>query len=700
MNWNNLVLSVLVAALMAACGGGGGNASTPTYDVSSDATFGSGTSGNTGGSGSTSSGSTTTTNVSSNAAGSVILSLTSNQISASQPTTVTAVVKDAAGLPVAGALIQFTLSGSGASGLATVSPPSAITDANGQAAATLTPVSGATVGAAYVNAQADTSAGSLTAKQVFSVTATEVALSSVTLSSSSINGYNSASIAVGVTGAGSTTPVTINVSSTCATAGKATISPSSLTVTGSGGTVTYQDKGCGSTSGAGSATDRISVQIAGTTQQMSRDLVVAAPVTQGIQFVSVDNATICQKGTGCPSVANVVFKTVDQTGVAQPGLTVDFSLNNPVATLGSTFGVTGADGTVSVAVAANRTPSPVRVIAQVRGTSLQTLSNNLTISGGLPVAGTDDTDTGMSFSAEKYALLYEWASDFANLTVRLTDRWGAPAVDGTVVNLVADGGTVVPAYCMTKDGACVSKLLVSNPIPANGRVHVVAYAYGQEYFEDANGNGVFDTGESFHDVNAAVCLDKNGSDTCDASEYIVGNINSLNAGNNAWDDGGAAFARIQHTYFFSLTSEAPRLFKASAGVCTNDPVDNTYMTITMGGESRKTLQFCARDGNTEADTVTTFHKGNPLPSGTTITASPSMANATVSFSNQPISLGVSKPTLHTLTVQNTSPTNAALSAGTATITFTFPSPGYPVSSSTTGGTPTPITIEQKVFINP
>lgn len=698
MNWNNLVLGVLVAALTAACGGGGGGASTPAYNVSSNATFGSGTSG-TGTSDSSSSGSTTTTNVSTNTAGSVILSLTSSQISASQPTTVTAVVKDAAGVPVVGALVQFTLSGAGASSLATVSPASSITDANGQAAATLTPASGATVGAAYVNAQADTSAGSLTAKQAFSVTATQVALSSITLSSSHISGYNSASISVAVTGAGSTTPVTINLSSTCATAGKASISPSSLTVTGTGGTVTYQDKGCGATSGTGSATDLINVQIAGTTQQLSKGMVVDAPVTQGIQFVSVDNATICQKGTGCPSVANVVFKTVDQTGVAQPGLTVDFSLNNPVATLGSTSGVTAADGTVSVAVAANRTPSPVRVIAQVHGTTLQTLSNNLTISGGLPVAGVDETDTGMTFSATKSALLYEWASDYADLSLRLTDRWGAPAVDGTVVNLVSDGGTVVPAYCMTKDGMCVSKLLVSNPIPSNGRVHVVAYAYGQEYFADANGNGVYDTGEPIHDVKAAVCLDRSEDGTCDTSEYIVGDINSLNAGNNVWDDGGTAFARIARTYFFSKTSEAPRLFQVVSNACSNLAVDDAYMTITMGGQSRATLQFCVRDGNTTADTVNTSFKGNPVPSGTTIAASPSMSNASLSFSNQPVSLGVSQPTIHTLTVQNQSANNAALSAGTATITFTFPSPGYPVTSSSSS-TPTPITIAQKVFINP
>lgn len=669
MNWNNLVLSVLVAALVAACGGGGGNASTPTYDVSSDATFGSGTSGNTGGSGSTSSGSTTTTtNVSSNAAGSVILSLTSNQISASQPTTVTAVVKDAAGLPVAGALIQFSLSGTGATALAGLAPESALTDASGQAATTLTPLSGATTGAAYVNASADTAAGTLTARKAFSVSATNVSLSGVSLSPSSINGYNTASINITVAGASSTTPVTVNVSSTCATTGKAAISPTSLTLTGSSGSVTYQDKGCGSATGSGSATDRVSVQIVGTTQQRYADLTVAAPVTQGIQYVSVDNPTICLVGTGCPSVANVVFKVVDQTGAAQQGVLVDFSLSNSAATLGSTSGVTASDGQVSVAVASKSTPTPIRVAALVHGTSLQTVSNTLTISGGLPVAGVDNSHNGISFAPTKYGLNGNMDGDFAVLSLHLTDRYGAPAVNGTVVNLVSDGGTVVPAYCVTTDGACNVKLVVTNPRPLNGRVHVVAYANGQEYFVDTDGDGIHDNGESYDDVAAAVCLDKNENDSCDATEFIVGDINAPDAGNGAWDSGGSAFARLQRTFFFTRTAYAPRLYAASGGVCTDNLATNTDLTVAMGGAARASIQFCVRDANTNADAD---YGGNPIAAGSTIVGAPTMANAEVTVGNSPVPSVLSGPTIHTLTVKNTSTTTPqpALASGTADLTF-------------------------------
>ncbi|WP_290641157.1 Ig-like domain-containing protein, partial [Aquabacterium sp.] len=474
MKLKTSVAIVALTALLSACGGGGGSSGTSAF-------------GNTSSSTTTT---TTATNVTSNTSGSVVLSLTSSTISASQPATVTAVVKDSSGAPIAGALVQFAITGS-TSTIAQLSPASAITDANGQAAATLTPATGATSGAAYVSASADTAAGTLTAKSAFSVSATNVILNSVAVVPGSISAYGSSSVNIGVTGASSTNPVTVNISSTCATGGKATISPSTLTLTGATGTVTYQDKAC-------SATDRINVQIAGTTQQQSADLIVAAPATQSIQYSSVDNANICLLGTGCPSVANVVFKVVNVSGAGQSGERVDFSLDSAssnFADLGSQFGTTAVDGTVTVSVASRQTPTPLRVTAKLHSNAaIQTVSNVLTISGGLPVAGLTENHTGISFAASKYALNYNVDGDFADLTLRLTDRYGAGAVDGTAVSLVSDGGTVVPAYCVTKDGTCGVKLYVTNPRPTNGRVHILAYAKGQEYFVDTNGNGTFDVG--------------------------------------------------------------------------------------------------------------------------------------------------------------------------------------------------------------
>jgi hypothetical protein len=664
MSWKNLVLGAVVMCSVLACGGGG-QSSTGTFQTAGNAAFGGGASNAAAGASSPGTGGG---NSSTNTAGTVAMLLSSNTISASNPATVTAVVKDAAGAVVPGALIQFSLtggaSGAGATGLATVSPSSALTDANGQAVATLAPATGATSGAAYISAVADTTAGSLTVKKAFSVVATNVSLSAVDLPNTTINGYDTTSINVTVAGASTTTPATVNVTSTCASGSKATISPASLTLTGPTGSFTYQDKGCGSTSGTGSTVDRIHVQIVGTTQQMYKDLTVNAPVTTGIQFVSVDNPVMCLMGTGCPSVANVVFKVVDQTGVPQQGVQVDFSLNlnASVATLGATFGVTGADGTVSVAVASKKTPTPIRVGARVRNTSVQTLSSQLTISGGLPVAAnfrlnTFDSRSGISLGASVYALDAHVNGSQSELFVFLTDRYGAPAVDGTVVNFVTDGGTVIPATCQSKDGRCKVTLIVSNPKPLNGRVHMTAYAYGQEYFVDANGNGFYDNGEAYEDVPSAVCVDKDDSNSCDAaSEFIVGNFQVPDGGSGSWDDAGAAFAQFRTNFVFASTTGAPRFFTVdSNGNCT--PVQVTTageLAVTMNGKTSAEVKFCLRDANIQADS----YGGNSIATGSSVAGTPSLSAAKVIVDNASTPSQVA-PVVYTLTVQTTSTSSAA-----------------------------------------
>lgn len=636
----------VVAVALTACGGSGGAGTSP---------FGSGSGSGSGGTTGSNSGTVT-----SNTAGSLVLSLSNSTVSASQPATVTAVVKNAAGSPVAGALVTFALSGASSS-VGTLSVASALTDSRGEAATTLTPANGATSGAAYVTASADTSGGALTSKVGFSVSATNVTLTSVAASPSTVSAYGSSAINIAVSGASTSAPVTVTVSSTCAVSGKAIISPSTLTLTSATGSVTYQDKAC-------SATDRINVQIAGSGQQTSTDLIVQAPTTQAIQYVSVDNPTICLIGTGCPSRANVKFKVVDTSGLGVPGATVNFALNSTVqafANLGTSSGTTNASGEVEVSVSSLSTPTPLRVTATVNGSSpsISTVSNLLTISGGLPKAGLTGSTTGMSFAAEKYALNGNLDGDKSELILRLTDRWGQPAIDGTAVTLVTDGGTVVPASCVTTSGECKVKFQVSNPRPNNGRVHVVAYAAAQEYFVDgSNGgtiNGQVDGSETYDDVQSAVCLDTNENDLCDtgSGEFVVGSSSSPNAGNGSWDNAGTVFARLQRLFFFSQQNVTPRLYKSSSGVCTSTPVDDAYMTVSMGNTvQRKSISFCVRDGNTAADTL----GGNPIMSGSTLAVDGTIVKVSASIENPTVPEAVNGPTLHTVVISNTSSPLATL----------------------------------------
>lgn len=663
MKLKALMAALSAASLLAACGGGGGNAGTSPFGTGS-------------GSSSTSGSGTSTSSVASNTAGTLVLNLSNSQISSSQPGTVTAALKDAAGNPVAGELILFAIAG-GSSSIAQVSPSSAITDASGQAAATLTPVAGATSGAAYVTAGATPASGTLSARMAFSVSASNVTLDTVTVGQASINGYGSTSVNFTVSAASSSNPVTVNLSSTCASSGKATISPASVTLTSTSGSVTYQDNAC-------SATDKINVQIAGTTQQKSVDLTVNAPATQGIQYSSVDRSTICLTGTGCPSVANVAFKVVDAAGVGKSGVVVDFSLDSSVsgfADLGSTFGTTDANGSVSVSVSSKKTPTPLRVTASVRGSTplMQTVSNLLTISGGLPVAGLNDVTNGLSFASSKFALNGNLDGDEATLTLRLRDQWGAPAIDGTAVTLVSDGGTVVPAYCTTTAGACTVKLVVSNPRPANGRVHVIAYAKGQEYFVDLNGDGSYSSGETYDDVPVGVCLDKNENAVCDSGEFIIGSNTSPDLGNGAWDGNGSAYARLQRLFYFSNSATAPRLYKAVGGNCTSTPVDAAYMTVAMGTAPRQLVEFCVRDGNTAGDAM----GGVPIMSGSVLEAKSTIGTVTAAIDNSPVPAVTTGPTRHVVTVTNPNAPTALTAGGTIDLTFTMGSNKFTILNAIT-----------------
>ncbi|MEY4429987.1 MAG: hypothetical protein RLZZ182_2676, partial [Pseudomonadota bacterium] len=489
-----------LAALLSACGGGGSDAGCSVFSASCTTT------------GTTDSTTSDSGTVSTSSSGTVVLSLSSTTISASTPGTVTALVKDASGNPLAGKLVNFAV----ANAAATVLPARVTTDDQGNASATLQPVVGA-IGADYVSAAVDVSTSStLTTRTTFTVSAVNVALASAVASPSNVGAYGSSVITVNVTGASSSSPVTVNFSSTCATAGKAALSPASVTVTGSSASTTYQDKACAST-------DRISATITGTSQQKQVDLVVAGPVAQALEFVSASPDKICLAGSGCDgaSVSVVSFRLKDQSNNPVSGREVSFSLDIPnVAILSSNTYKTNEAGIAQVSVTAKTVPSPVRVRADVTlddGTKLSTVSNLLAINAGLP------TQRAFSFSAEAYNP-DGWARDGteSGIRVQLTDRFANPVPDGTSISFVAEGASIIPARCTTTNGICSVKLVTSNYRPANGRVTVVAFAQGEESFEDANGDSQYTAGETFTDLGP-IFIDKDEDGLMAASgEYLVG----------------------------------------------------------------------------------------------------------------------------------------------------------------------------------
>lgn len=634
-------LALAAAAVLAGCGGGGSDAGCVSFSGSCSTSTDSSS-----GSGSTS-GSTTA------AAASIVVAMTSDTVSASTPGTVTAQAKNADGTAAAGVLVTFSV----ANGAATVDVARVKTDANGQATTTLQPVSGQ-VGADTVTASFTPTGSStaLTAQKVFTVSATNVSLTSAVASPASISSYGASVVTVNVSGASSASPVTVNFSSTCATAGKAVLSPTSITVTGSSASTTYQDKGC-------AATDRISASLSGTSQQKQVDLVVAAPIAQSLEFVSASPDKICLAGSGCEISSKVSFKLKDQYNNPITNRTVSFSLDIPnVATLGSTALPTDASGVVTVSVTAKATPTPVRVRAQVTlddGSTLSTVSNALAINAGLP------TQNAFSFSASTYNP-DGWSRDGteSDIRVQLNDRFGNPVPDGTVISFVAEGASVIPAKCATASGVCTTKFVTSNARPADGRVDVVAYAQGEETFVDADGNQQYTAGESFNDLGKVfVDANENGVMDLATGEFVAGSD-----ANGQWD--GNTYVRVSRRFVLADASRPPRL---QAGLCTSGatPVASGLGLVLQPTTStcRVKQLICVRDANTAADAK----GGNPIPSGATLAVTTKAKGASVKIDNTPVVSQLDNtPTQHLLTVELDDCTKALEAGGAIDLTIKMP----------------------------
>ena len=641
-------LALAAAAVLAGCGGGGSDAGCVSFSGSCSTSTDSSS-----GSGSTS-GSTTA------AAASIVVAMTSDTVSASTPGTVTAQAKNADGTAAAGVLVTFSV----ANGAATVDVARVKTDANGQATTTLQPVSGQ-VGADTVTASFTPTGSStaLTAQKVFTVSATNVSLTSAAASPTSISSYGASVVTVNVSGASSASPVTVNFSSTCATAGKAVLSPTSITVTGSSASTTYQDKGC-------AATDRISASISGTSQQKQVDLVVAAPVAQSLEFVSASPDKICLAGSGCPISSQVSFKLKDPSGGVIANRMVAFSLDIPnVAILGATSLPTDANGIVTVSVTAKSTPTPVRVRAKVlnadgsdavlpTGSPLMTLSNVLAINAGLP------TNNAFSFAAAAFNP-DAWSRDGteSEIRVQLNDRFGNPVSDGTAVSFVAEGASIIPAKCTTVNGVCTTKFVSSNYRPPNGRVTVLAYAQGEESFVDTNGDQLYTPGETFEDLGQ-LYIDKDENDLMDTAngEYLAG----LTA-NGTWD--GNTYVRFKERIVFVLSDsrDAPRLQvdSCSGSTPTTNSLGLSFQPTTS--VCRVTRDICVRDSNSKADAL----GGNRIPIGATLAVTTKAKGASIRIDNSPIPSGTA-PTGHRLIVELDDCTKALEARGAIDLTIKMP----------------------------
>ena len=411
----------------------------------------------------------------------------------STPATVKATVLDANGVPAPNVVVAFTVADTTVATL-TPSTGSALTNASGVATVTVNAASSTAGGATTLTASAQVGTSTATGSIGFSVNASApvagVTLTGLTFGVNPLAAYGTTSMTANVTP--TTTPVTVTFTSTCASANpaKAVLSTSVTTVNGVA-TGSYKDNGCAST-------DTVTASVSGTSATTQASLVVNAPATGSLQFVSATPTTINLQGTGGATSSTVIFKVLDSGGNPISGKIVTFTLDTTAGGITFTPNVAAptatsdSSGLVSIIVNSGTMSTPVRVNASTpgatAGSTLTTQSSQLTIAGGPP-----DQD---SFSlAASITNTEGWNIDGQTsiLTARLSDHFNNPVPDGTAVNFTTNGGSVIGS-CTTVNGACTSTFTTQNPRPSNGRVIVLAYAIGEESFTDLTGNGLADPG--------------------------------------------------------------------------------------------------------------------------------------------------------------------------------------------------------------
>jgi len=552
-------------------------------------------------------------------------------ISSGNPARVTATLRQTSGAPSVGTVVTFTTDAL----LGVFSPTNgtALTDANGVASALLSAAGLTASGAALVTASAQVGSGTAgspaTASVGYIVGAANVSIGPVNIQTPVLSAFGTTGLSVTVFAAGvpSTTPLTVNFTSPCAANGRAALTASAITVNGTA-SATYRDIGCGST-------DTITATVSGFSQSATATISVTAPAVGSIQFVSARPTSISLRGTGGvgrQETSLVTFRVVDIAGNPVGGRTVNFALNTTAGGITLTPASATSDaatGIVVTNVQSGSVSTPVRVTASTLSgaQTLSTQSDQLTISTGVPSQG------GFSLSVSTFNIEGGSVDGITTtVTARLADRFSNPVPDGTTVNFIASGGSIVGS-CTTTGGACSSTLTSQNFRPTNGRVAILAYAIGEESFTDINGNGWFDVGE-LRDLNLVdtdlpeAWLDVNENRVRDATEPFIDFNN-----NSAYDTGDGRFNGVSCD-----DSVAGRSAPNSCGTLKSIHVRGNTVVVFSGSVASigsnapivsgvRTIQVlpntCVNSAPYVAQRRTTLisvtdSNGNPMPAGTIV----------------------------------------------------------------------------------
>lgn len=576
---------------------------------------------------------------------------TVHQVTPDQTGTVRATAKDAKGAGMPNIAVTFTTTDT--TGAFVPSTGTALTDASGIARVGLP--AGKRAGAFTVTASAVVAGAATKASVDYAVAFPTLTLGPLVITPATLSAGGNASVSVAVLrgGAPYQPPLAVSFTSPCIVTGKATMGPPVLTQNGVANT-SYTDKGCG-------VADVISASVTlGDATATQAGTITVLPASAGsIKFLSADTTNISLRGTGGfgrQEFSTLKFEVSDRTGSKVSGALVDFVFADSGTTqtvggltLNPSFATSAADGTVTTLVTAGTIPTSVRVIATLRDKQpmITTLSDILVVSTGIPDQRHFSLDTSIGNCEGR-----DFDQFCTIITATLGDHFGNPVPDGTAVNFSVEGG-VIGASCVTGSlpppgtptpdgqttnskvgpgsGRCSVELRSGSPRQANGRITVLAYALGEEDFNDTNGNNVYDLGEPFTDKRPDIFRNDDESGVTAANPDGTWTSGEPCIGPNVPDATGARTC--------STPAEAVPQYN---GVLRQPPVpspQNLYVSrqlvqIFSGSDAIVTINpttlICPASGTVDALVTVKDVVGNIMPAGTKIEFSAALAfsNAT------------------------------------------------------------------------
>ncbi|WP_201589345.1 Ig-like domain-containing protein [Psychrobacter pulmonis] len=547
-------------------------------------------------------------------------------------------VVDNAKNPIINAKVVFNIDAEGIS-LSQTTSGAVLTDAEGIAQIFLKPDNAEVSGAYTISANATYNQQTATTDTTFSVQATNVALSEITVGSNSLASGGQTPISLKVTNeAGDAlSGVLVNFNSGCGQIPEQVTSDSEGMVKAVFKAINLDTTLC-------SGLVRVSARTGNQTK--STTITVASAEATSIIYTSND-LSLGIRGSGSSSTGQAEF-TVYSGSTTLANEQVRVSLEK--SPFGLTFGpnrdqqsyiaTTDASGQIVVPIFPGTTPGPVEIeVSLIDDPLINALSKNIT------VASSRVTQTGLSLSWEKNVLDWSYDGDSTQINARMVDRNGNKVPDGTVINFTAEGGKITSS-CATVDGNCTVTFTTQNPRPGDGRVSILAVAEGEKEYIDMNENNAWDEGVDIlvHNIGDTF------RDDNESGEFEIGEFTypmTTGASNQCENN----LDRYINLKFPSLSELKKRQYEANyisefvspnkANTC-NTGLDTVvrYQGITLlsnGNDARFTVGNLDQGGNFtvrpsqdifSSDTLISFRVNSggfydlsPMPSGTTITGS-------------------------------------------------------------------------------